>query len=112
MKKFVYTLTYYAEDRESADHMFQEGQEPVDRKVTECQIKDDELEDMWEELGDVPVNDDGEILRPFYFWDKGTHRGKIWHWFDEHLTKGVAYLMAADYTRSRMGLSKQGDSFG
>jgi hypothetical protein len=48
------------------------------------------LEIIWEEFGDVPINNDDEIELDFYFWKKGTYRFEIWHWFDEKLPTGVA----------------------
>lgn len=52
-----------------------------------------EIEELWARLGDVPVNDDGEILEPFMIWAKMTHREDIWHWFDEVYDDGVIALM-------------------
>ncbi|MEZ4969418.1 MAG: hypothetical protein R2814_07125 [Flavobacteriaceae bacterium] len=48
-----------------------------------------ELEKMWEELGDIPINSDDEIEVNFYLWKKGTYRFDIWHWFDEKLPNGI-----------------------
>lgn len=43
------------------------------------------LQQLWHELGDIPVNDNKEetIDIDFYFWKKGTPRLEIWHWFDK-----------------------------
>lgn len=48
-----------------------------------------ELEKMWEEFGDIPTNSDDEIEVDFYWWEKGTYRFDIWHWFDEKLPNGL-----------------------
>lgn len=49
-----------------------------------------ELEKMWSALGDIPTNSDDEIEVDFYWWEKGTNRFDIWHWFDEKLPNGLA----------------------
>ena len=48
------------------------------------------LEILWEEFGDLPINNDDEIEIDFYLWEKGTSRFDIWHWFDEKLPNGLA----------------------
>ena len=53
-----------------------------------------ELEKMWEEFGDIPTNFDDEIEVDFYYWEKGTYRFDIWHWFDEKLPNGLVRCMA------------------
>ena len=52
-----------------------------------------EIEKMWDEFGDVPINDNDEIEEPFYRWGKGTDRFEIWKWFDNNYPVGVAGLM-------------------
>lgn len=51
------------------------------------------METFWNELGNVPVNDDGIIQESFLWWPKGTDREDIWHWFDEKYPGGVKKLM-------------------
>ena len=48
------------------------------------------LEFIWEEFGDMPINNDDEIELDFYCWKTGTDRFEIWHWFDEKLPTGIA----------------------
>jgi hypothetical protein len=58
----------------------------TDKKIREC----------WELLGDVPVDDDGNLLDDFYpvpIFPKGTNREDIWRWFDAMYTGGIAQLM-------------------
>jgi len=50
---------------------------------------------IWQELGDVPVNEDGEIeedwntgIGKFFF--EGTDREDIWHWFEDFFNLSVA----------------------
>jgi hypothetical protein len=59
---------------------------------------DERLQDMWDELTDVPFDEDYET-QELYLEDRwkhfeaGTWREDIWHWFDAHHSKGVAHLL-------------------
>lgn len=37
---------------------------------------------LWKDLGDIPVNHDGQILESFQAFPAGTHREEIWQWFE------------------------------
>lgn len=51
---------------------------------------DNTLDIMWEELGDIPVNEEGtKIEQDFYIWKKGTEKEDVWHWFDVRVTGGI-----------------------
>jgi len=54
------------------------------------------LEKYWDKLGDIPVDDDGNIQESFLYWPEGTDREDIWHWFDEKYPGGVAKLMGLE----------------
>lgn len=59
--------------------------------------RDEELEALWEQLVDVPIDPDTEKLEEQYIhFPAGTDREDIWHWFDERHSKGVAYLLYRD----------------
>lgn len=59
--------------------------------------RDAELERLWAEFGDVPMNPETECMdEPFLGFPAGTHREDIWHWFDERHSRGVAYLLNGD----------------
>ncbi len=48
------------------------------------------LDIMWEQLGDIPVNEAGTTIEEnFYNWDKGAEKEKIWHWFDDRVNGGI-----------------------
>ena len=54
--------------------------------------RDTQLEKLWKQFGDVPMNPDTEKMEePFMDFPAGTDREEIWHWFDERHSKGVAY---------------------
>lgn len=50
----------------------------------------EELEKLWEEFADVPIDKDECIDEKFYNWEKGTDRYEIWHWFDEKCPNSLA----------------------
>ena len=55
---------------------------------------DAELEQLWDELEDIPMDPETEQLEaPFLDFGVGTDREDIWHWFDERHSKGVVYLL-------------------
>ena len=41
------------------------------------------LKELWEQFGDVPINDNDEIDISFLDFEKGTDKLHIWHWFEE-----------------------------
>ena len=56
--------------------------------------RDEELEELWAQVGDVPMNPETECIEEeFMGWGPGIHREEIWHWFDRRHSKGVAYLL-------------------
>ena len=46
--------------------------------------------ELWSQLGDVPVNEDGEIETAFLGFEVGTDREDIWSWFEEEFDLSVA----------------------
>lgn len=51
---------------------------------------DNTLDKIWEQLGDITINENGTIIeQDFYIWKKGTEKEKIWHWFDDRLKEGI-----------------------
>lgn len=48
------------------------------------------VEQLWEELGDVCIDNEGHIDSDWRGYERGTHREEIWHDFeDDHLDIGV-----------------------
>lgn len=63
-------------------------------KIDTLQERDERLEELWDQLSDVPMNPETEkIEEPFACFPAGTEREEIWHWFDQRHSKGVAYLL-------------------
>lgn len=47
-------------------------------------------EDLWEEFGDVPIDNDDYTERDWYSFPRGTNRFEIWTWFEEAFDLSVA----------------------
>lgn len=58
---------------------------------------ENDLIQMWIMFGDIPIDDEDRILLPFIYWEAGTNRFEIWHWFDEKYSGGVHKLMEDCY---------------
>lgn len=73
--------------------------------IHECKYNatDRDVERLWDELEDVPIDENECLDIDWQGWYKGTHREVIWHWFDEHHSKGVGWLMN-EYERQTMTL--------
>ena len=54
---------------------------------------DAELEDLWRDLVDIPIDEDERLEEDWFIFKKGTWREDIWHWFDKRHSKGVCYLL-------------------
>lgn len=58
------------------------------------QKRDSELERLWDEFADVPMDPETEKMEEsFLHFPAGTDREEIWHWFDDRHSKGVVYLL-------------------
>lgn len=49
----------------------------------------EELKELWDELGDIPVNNNDEIEKDFLGFPAGTDKLEIWDWFDEQCPNGL-----------------------
>lgn len=61
---------------------------------------DPELEDMWNELEDVPFDEteDGRLIlaEDWRQFPKGTEREEIWKFFDKEHSMGVHWLLTRE----------------
>lgn len=60
---------------------------------------DEKIESLWDELEDVPTDENDCLKSEFLSFPIGTHREEVWYWFDEHHSRGVGYLMNERETR-------------
>lgn len=55
---------------------------------------DEDLDELWAEFGDVPMNPETECIESDWLhFPAGTHREEIWHWFENTFDCRVADLM-------------------
>lgn len=61
-------------------------------------VCDKNVERWWKELEDVPFDEQGPeddmvLAEDWGEFAKGTKREDVWHWFDKHHSRGVAFLL-------------------
>ena len=44
---------------------------------------------LWEELGNIPINNNSEIEERFLHFDIGTFNEDIWHWFEDEFDLSI-----------------------
>lgn len=73
---------------------------PVVYQMDTLKSRDRALEMMWDELADVPFDEDenGRLIlsEGWMCFEAGTEREDVWRWFDERHSCGVAYLLHGD----------------
>lgn len=90
----VETILHNFDKAEDCNTPYNVTMENVVSEVMEgIALNDKVLEFLWEELGDVLIDDDECILDGFIGFECGTHREEVWHWFDENYSGGVVGLM-------------------
>lgn len=55
-----------------------------------CSVAIMTLETMWKHFSEIPIDAEDCIETDFLFFEKGTDRNHIWHWFDERCPNGLA----------------------
>lgn len=60
--------------------------------VMEFPTMDELIEAAWDTLEDINIDDYECTEQDWFVFPKGTPREDIWHWFDEHHSKGLAWL--------------------
>lgn len=67
------------------------------KHIKSLRQRDIELETLWEEFTDIPIDPETEKLEePYLHFPAGTDRETVWHWFDNRHSKGVGYLLYGD----------------
>lgn len=54
---------------------------------------DKNVEVLWIEFQDVPVDRNGNLRAAWKAYPKGTNKNKVYEWFNRHHSKGLSYLM-------------------
>lgn len=47
---------------------------------------------LWDEFGDVPVDEDDQLTESWLDFEKGVSRFDVWHWFEDSFGYPIAYL--------------------
>ena len=50
----------------------------------------EKAKELWEQFGDIPIDDNDCIVEPFKQFPIGTDRFEIWHWFEREFNVSVA----------------------
>ncbi|WP_145840212.1 hypothetical protein [Marinobacter sp. P4B1] len=45
---------------------------------------------LWQELADIPVDEDDQLDAPFLHFEKGEDKEAVWHWFESEFGLSVA----------------------
>ncbi|MDO4305948.1 MAG: hypothetical protein Q4C77_03875 [Eubacteriales bacterium] len=61
-----------------------------------CNFDSQEIEKLWELLGEIPVDNNDQIEEDFLGFPEGTDKLDIWHWFDERYPDGVVRLLGKE----------------
>lgn len=48
------------------------------------------IKKLWQQLGDIPINNNEEIEERFLHFNIGTDIYTVWHWFEENFDISVA----------------------
>lgn len=51
------------------------------------------VEVLWKEFQNVPVDRNGNLKIAWYAFAKGTNKNDVQDWFNRNYSKGLAYLM-------------------
>lgn len=56
-----------------------------------------DYKELWEDFGNVPINDNDETEREFLHFPIGTDKTDIWYWFEEKFNIRVHDLLYKQY---------------
>jgi len=88
-------ITYEIRDHDDCDADPKNACSDCDSSKYEGNRK--ELREIWEKLGDIPVNDNGEIEENFMNFSKGTNIEHIWKWIEDKYNVSVYSLLYEDH---------------
>ena len=64
-----------------------------EKEFTLQNIIDKNVEALWIEFQNVPVDRNGNLKAAWYAFPKGTNKNTVYDWFNRHYSKGLSYLM-------------------
>ena len=70
-----------------------ENEEPKMPEPTLQDTIDKNVEVLWKEFENVPVDRNGNLMTAWKAYPKGTNKNEVYGWFNRHHSKGLSYLM-------------------
>ena len=64
-----------------------------EKELTLQNIIDKNVEALWKEFQNVPVDRNGNLKAAWYAFPKGTNKNTVYDRFNRHYSKGLSYLM-------------------
>ena len=56
-------------------------------------------EELWKQLGDIPITNQDLIDEPFLHFPIGTEKEEIWHWFEEEFNLSIVEDLMTNKTK-------------
>lgn len=70
-----------------------ENKEPKMPEPTLQDTIDKNVEVLWKEFQNIPVDRNGNLKAAWYAFSKGINKNTVYDWFNRHYSKGLSYLM-------------------
>ena len=70
-----------------------ENEEPKMPAPTLQDTIDKNVEVLWKEFQNIPVDRNGNLKAAWYAFSKGINKNTVYDWFNRHYSKGLSYLM-------------------
>ena len=70
-----------------------ENEEPKMPEPTLQDTIDKNVEVLWKEFQNIPVDRNGNLKAAWYVFSKGINKNTVYDWFNRHYSKGLSYLM-------------------
>lgn len=70
-----------------------ENEEPKMPEPTLQDTIDKNVEVLWKEFQNIPVDRNGNLKAAWYAFSKGINKNTVYDWFNRHYSKGLSYLM-------------------
>lgn len=64
-----------------------------EKEVTLQDTIDKNIEGLWKEFQNVPVDRNGNLRTAWKAYSKETNKNEVYGWFNRHHSKGLSYLM-------------------
>lgn len=70
-----------------------ENEEPKMLESTLQEMIDKNIETLWKEFQNIPVDRNGNLKTAWYAFPKGTNKNTVYDWFNRHYSNGLSYLI-------------------